>query len=1578
MSNTSQNTNKNNKSFGYDRNGKMYKRGKDMVSIMNGFVNEEKRSHVNKISTRIFKSVSKAMILVMACFVMLICVKTEVKADNTAKVLYSTTNTEIANEKVLLFVYDANSYSQDSIYTYENITYTINNTVASGNSVTNSGTPSGGPAWVGSSYKYYVTKVIITDSFKDVKPTSTWYWFNRLEYLATIQGMNNLDTSSVTSMCAMFEYCKKLKSLDLSSFNTSNTTDMMYMFRGCTELISLDLSSFNTSKVSSMDRMFYYCSSLQNIIVYDNWNVNKVSDSDKLFNNNTNLVGGAGTPYNESENTKKYAHIDGGTSNPGYFTTKYTVTLNTNGGTINSGNITTYVKGTGATLPTDVTKTGLSFSGWYDNAELSGDAVTEISITDEGNKTYYAKWTLPHTHIWNYVVGTGDKAGTIYAWCSESSSPCEYYCANVSDEHLTLILNASDTVYNGNPHAATITDGITSVTGASAVDISYYQTDMENAVSGGTSLGTTAPTNAGYYYASVTLGGATAVKAFKIDKADITISGITADNKEYNGNTAAILNYGSVSYGGMVGSDELTVSAVGTFIDANVGTGKAVTISSLALGGTSVNNYRLASSGQQETATASITAKEVGLSWSGTSLTYNGSEQCPTATATGLIEGDACTVTVTGGETNANAEGEYYTATAQSLPNGNYKLPDDNTQDYTIAKLKWDTPFAPTSSSVTTDTITLNAVEGCVYRIGDTGDWQNDTVFTGLAMGTQYTFYQMKKGDSNHLDSEISPAATITTGVPQYYDIKWVDGNGAVLKTDNLVYGATPSYSGATPTKTATAQYTYTFNNTWSPAVESVTGEATYTAQFNSTVNTYTVTWKNADETTLETDADVPYGATPSYDGETPTKEADDNYTYSFKGWLPEISAVTGDVTYTASYDRTEKPKVESGGKTVDTEKLKTDNANIDVQTGSVMDKLIATADNEITEDNVVEKIIDMLADEDKKEELIGQALSEEVGTLKVEVNSNTAQLTSNDTDIVSAVLTPQELVDVLAGKNIEVKLAIEEKDIDKVDSAVATKVEENLGENEEAIYFDVQMTKTVTEIDDNGDAEETVTEVKELGDDVGIRLSIPITLTDKTAAYRVVLSYKDESGDLKTEELADKDTVPDTYTVETNKTGSLALIYVRAADTALSGDPTTASSEDVAGNTNKPEKAAEVTDTGSKQEDKAALDSTKTKADTQLDSVSSELKKVVDTLDNITDTEKAGAKSKVDTAISSAKEAITKADSEEAVKKAVDAAADTAKKTVVDSITEDITKQADKAKTAIDSIAGLSDKEKTAYKAEMDKAASKAVGKAAEAVARIAANAATGAGDSGKAAASSEANVKLIEELNKEITADISDVKTEAKVKGVSNIYATPKLQKSNAIKINAGLKVDQTGKTIKIRWGKVADADGYKIYVQYCGRKFTKGATKTVKGAKTTGTSIKKLNGKSLNLKKNFKVSVVAYKNADGKKVGIGKSISAHVVGVRNKKYTNAKSVKITSHTIIDVYIDQPYQIAAKTVLVSKKKKQLSDSHAKEFRYASSDESIATVSDSGLIKGRKPGKVTIWVYARNGYGKKISVTVK
>ena len=87
----------------------------------------------------------------------------------------------------------------------------------------------------------------------------------------------------------------------------------------------------------------------------------------------------------------------------------YAVTLNTNGGTINNGNVTSYTYGVGATLPTadDMTYTGHTFKGWYDNEGLTGSPVTAIGGTEMGNKEYWAKWEInQYTITYDLAGGT--------------------------------------------------------------------------------------------------------------------------------------------------------------------------------------------------------------------------------------------------------------------------------------------------------------------------------------------------------------------------------------------------------------------------------------------------------------------------------------------------------------------------------------------------------------------------------------------------------------------------------------------------------------------------------------------------------------------------------------------------------------------------------------------------------------------------------------------------------------------------------------------------------------------------------------------------------------------------------------------------------------------------------------------------------------------------------------------------------------------------------------------------------------------------------------------------------------------
>ncbi len=119
--------------------------------------------------------------------------------------------------------------------------------------------------WMTEDWRKDVTSVIFDESMKKARPASTTEWFSGFTNLTEIQHLDYLNTSEVMSMNGMFNQCKKLESLDVSTFNTAKVTNMTSMFQYCSALTQLDLSSFNTSKVTSMSAMCSFCSELTTV-----------------------------------------------------------------------------------------------------------------------------------------------------------------------------------------------------------------------------------------------------------------------------------------------------------------------------------------------------------------------------------------------------------------------------------------------------------------------------------------------------------------------------------------------------------------------------------------------------------------------------------------------------------------------------------------------------------------------------------------------------------------------------------------------------------------------------------------------------------------------------------------------------------------------------------------------------------------------------------------------------------------------------------------------------------------------------------------------------------------------------------------------------------------------------------------------------------------------------------------------------------------------------------------------------------------------------------------------------------------
>ncbi|WP_026509874.1 hypothetical protein [Butyrivibrio sp. LC3010] len=185
----------------------------------------------------------------------------------------------------------------------------------------------------------------------------------------------------------------------------------------------------------------------------------------------------------------------------------------------------------------------------------------------------------------------------------------------------------------------------------------------------------------------------------------------------------------------------------------------------------------------------------------------------------------------------------------------------------------------------------------------------------------------------------------------------------------------------------------------------------------------------------------------------------------------------------------------------------------------------------------------------------------------------------------------------------------------------------------------------------------------------------------------------------------------------------------------------------------------------------------------------------------------------------------------------------------------------------------------------------------------------------------------------------------------------------------LQANIKIEQTHDKIIVRWDKIRDVGKVDLFLQYCGKKYSKKPTKTTKSRKVTITTIK---GKKINQTKNYKMYLVAY-DSSGKR--IGKTLSCHFAGKFNK-YTNPKKLKLSTKQLT-VSVGQSARIKGSIKYEDPKKKALSTKHAPRYRYVSDVPEIAAVDKNGNITGLSPGTCDVYVCCQNGMSKFVSVTV-
>ena len=150
------------------------------------------------------------------------------------------------------------------------------------------------------------------------------------------------------------------------------------------------------------------------------------------------------------------------------------------------------------------------------------------------------------------------------------------------------------------------------------------------------------------------------------------------------------------------------------------------------------------------------------------------------------------------------------------------------------------------------------------------------------------------------------PLLSLMSCGPKRFTVTWQNYDETVLETDEKVKkGEMPQYDGATPTKPTDETYVYEFAG-WTPELTNVSKDITYIATFTQT-RYYHATFVDYDNTELYK-VNVLEGNVPEFQGNNPTRDEDDYYSYEFSGWTPALSTMSEDKTYVATY--TSKPIV--------------------------------------------------------------------------------------------------------------------------------------------------------------------------------------------------------------------------------------------------------------------------------------------------------------------------------------------------------------------------------------------------------------------------------------------------------------------------------------------------------------------------------------------------------------------------------------------------------------------------------------------------------------------------------------------
>ena len=412
-----------------------------------------------------------------------------------------------------------------------------------------------------------------------------------------------------------------------------------------------------------------------------------------------------------------------------------------------------------------------------DDQTYTGSQITPTATVKDGSTTLTLNTDYTVSYGANVNVTTGGSVTVTGINKYTGSANKSFTIAKAASNITTNPTGASGLIYNGSDQqlltAAGVAEGGTI---HYSLDNSTYTTDY-------TAIKVKAAGSHTVYYKVVGDDNHSNINAttlsVTIAKKDITISGIQAKNKEWDGTTAATLDYTNVIYAGIETGDALTVTATGTFDNANLGTGINVTITALTLGGTSVDNYKLATSGQQETTNADIVPAVLKaetlnnkITLSTTAIPYTGNPLAPTVTIDGMTEGTDYIVKYKKGSAAATTTKptDYGTYTIVIEGKGNYTGEVVTNKTFLIDKAAATLTTPPT---VKTGLVYNGALQELLETAGscEGGTLQYSTDGTNYKAALPkekaaktYTVSYKVVGDENHSNSDV---ATLTVTIAQ-------------------------------------------------------------------------------------------------------------------------------------------------------------------------------------------------------------------------------------------------------------------------------------------------------------------------------------------------------------------------------------------------------------------------------------------------------------------------------------------------------------------------------------------------------------------------------------------------------------------------------------------------------------------------------------------------------------------------------------------------------------------------------------------------------------------------------------------